>query len=86
MTATVPPPHTPDELMAAASFGPEAEHVMPAPIGVFCDVCGTTCLHDYVVRVDTTRAERFELARTHLRKHGWSCTPERDLCPDCKPA
>lgn len=59
----------------------------PCRIGVFCDRCGTEVLADYVVQPDMTKAERFEVARTHLRENaGWSCTPGVDLCPGCAPA
>lgn len=57
----------------------------PAQIGVFCDRCGTTVEHDYLVSDDMDQQERFEVARAHLREHeDWSCTADGDFCPACK--
>lgn len=86
MPTPVPPPHHPDEVIAAAFLGPDDSGVYPAVLGVHCDGCGAVVEHEHIVREDSTRADRFELARAHLRKHGWSCTPDHDLCPDCTPA
>jgi hypothetical protein len=55
----------------------------PAQIGIFCDDCHTEHLADYLVAADSTREQRFEVAREHLRGLGWSCTEAGDLCPDC---
>ncbi|THA56135.1 hypothetical protein [Streptomyces sp. A1136] len=56
----------------------------PARIGVFCDQCGTTVEHDYIVSDDMGKAERYEVARNHLTENeGWVCTPWRDLCQSC---
>ncbi|MFD3802611.1 hypothetical protein ACFWTC_03060 [Streptomyces sp. NPDC058619] len=57
----------------------------PSQIGVFCDGCGTTVTHDYVVHTDMTRTQRLDVARTHLTDNeGWSCTAAADLCASCK--
>jgi hypothetical protein len=56
----------------------------PIQIAVFCDVCGTEVVHDYVVHDLMTRDQRLGVARTHLtRNEGWSCTLAGDLCPGC---
>jgi hypothetical protein len=72
---------TPEEI-AAAIRDPESG-LMPVQIGVFCDDCKTTGEHDYLVREDSTRVERFEVARAHLRTQGWQCDAYGDFCPDC---
>jgi hypothetical protein len=56
----------------------------PAQIGIFCDDCHTEHLADYLVAADSTREQRFEVAREHLRGQGWSCTEAGDLCPNCQ--
>lgn len=58
----------------------------PVQIGVFCDDCNTEVLADYLVSDGMTSADRFEVARKHLRTLGWSCIPASDLCPDCAKA
>lgn len=64
---------------------PEAARY-PAAIGVFCDRCANTFEGDFVVSDDMDQAARFEAARAHLRREGWSCTPSGDLCPACTTA
>ncbi|NUK07492.1 hypothetical protein HRW18_05575 [Streptomyces lunaelactis] len=58
----------------------------PAAIGVYCDGCGTDVVNDYIVSDALDREARFEIARAHLRREGWSCTEAGDFCPACKPA
>lgn len=74
---------TPEEI-AAAIRDPDSG-LMPVQVGVFCDGCGTTEEHDYLVREDSTKADRFEVARRHLRKQGWQCDGQGDFCPSCRP-
>lgn len=57
---------------------------MSIRVVAFCDGCGTTEEHNYLVREDSTKADRFEAARIHLRNKGWSCDGGGDYCPDCK--
>lgn len=74
---------TPEQI-AAAIRDPNSG-LMPVQVGVFCDGCGTTEEHDYLVREDSTQADRFEVARSHLRdKAGWQCDARGDYCPKCK--
>jgi hypothetical protein len=78
-------PVTPDNHPRLSDLdNPDALH--PAPIGVFCDDCDTEHVADYLVPADSTSAQRFEVARKHLRTLGWSCIPASDLCPDCAKA
>lgn len=84
MPTPVPPPHTPAELTTAARLDPETDDVYPCQISVYCDACGHTETHDHVVHEDMWPSDRLELARAHLRKHGWSCDDDHDLCPDCR--
>ena len=56
----------------------------PSRIGIFCDDCGAEVLADYLVAFDSTREQRYEVAREHLRGLGWSCTKAGDLCPKCQ--
>ncbi|MFD0035563.1 hypothetical protein ACFVJK_46820 [Streptomyces sp. NPDC127172] len=59
----------------------------PSRIGVYCDECGVTVSHDYLVHDAMTKAQRLQVARDHLvANEGWSCTPDADLCPTCAPA
>ncbi len=63
------------------------EEQYPAAIGVYCDRCGTEERNDFIVTDSTTREQRFEIARAHLRETaGWSCTEAGDLCPNCRTA
>jgi hypothetical protein len=56
----------------------------PSEIGVYCDECGLTVSHDYLVHEGMTKAQRLQVARDHLTANeGWSCTPDADLCPSC---
>jgi hypothetical protein len=58
----------------------------PAQIGIFCDECGEDHLADYLVAANSTREERFEIARNHLRANeGWTCDKNGDRCPRCVP-
>ncbi|MFJ9644989.1 hypothetical protein [Streptomyces sp. NPDC101206] len=57
----------------------------PSQIGVYCDDCCLTVVHDYVVHTDMTRDERLGVARKHLTDNeGWDCGAAGDLCPGCK--
>lgn len=57
----------------------------PSQISVYCDDCGITVTHDYVVHTDMTRDQRLDVARTHLTDNeGWDCGAAGDLCPACK--
>lgn len=80
----VPPPHTSDELKAAARWVPEAAHVYPCRVAICCDDCGHTETHEYVVPAISQASDRHDVARAHLNKHGWDCAAARDLCPDCR--
>lgn len=74
---------TPDQI-AAAIRDPNSG-LMPVQVGVFCDGCGTTEEHDYLVREDSTKADRFDVARDYLRgEKGWTCNEGGDYCPKCK--
>jgi hypothetical protein len=55
----------------------------PSQITVFCDECGDEITADYLVPADSTSTDRLEIARDHLRNHGWSCNKAGDYCPDC---
>ncbi|GAA0501153.1 hypothetical protein [Streptomyces olivaceiscleroticus] len=81
---TEPTPETISAILRSNDTSPEA--LYPAQIGVFCDDCGTVHEGDYLVNDLTTQPERFEIARAHLRKQGWSCTEEADRCPECAAA
>lgn len=72
---------TPEEI-AAAIRDPNSG-AMPVQIGVCCDDCGSTVERDYLVSETSTKAERFEVAREHLRGEGWQCDEHGDFCPDC---
>lgn len=55
------------------------------PLSVTCGSCTTTDRREYTVPADLTTAERTEfVARVHLRREGWSCTPDGDYCPACQ--
>lgn len=56
----------------------------PSRIGVFCAGGGTVVEGEYVVSEKQTKAERLEVARTHLRDAGWQCDGEGDFCPTCQ--
>lgn len=61
-----------------------ADQRYPAQIVIFCDHCGREAVHDYLVSDSMSQAERFEVARAHLRcNEGWSCTADGDFCPTC---
>lgn len=55
----------------------------PAQLTITCDGCPVVNTADYLVPADSTKAERFEIARKHLRTLGWSCTETGDWCPGC---
>jgi len=55
----------------------------PCQITVFCDECGDEVTADYLVPAGSTSADRLEIARKHLRRHGWSCSGAGDYCPNC---
>jgi hypothetical protein len=61
------------------------EELYPCGIAVFCDECGLTVRHDYVVSDRMPKIERLQVARNHLAKNeGWLCIPGDDLCPKCR--
>lgn len=69
------PSVVPDHIRAAILAG----HV--GWVGIFCDQCGFTHEADYT---GETREIRFAAARANLaQNHGWSVTPEADLCHEC---
>lgn len=87
MTDTPPVPGIadPDAVLAmlrSDDTGPDAPY--PSRIGVYCDGCGTVEEREIVVSDRMSKAARFEAARVHLRREGWSCTPDADHCPDCR--
>lgn len=55
----------------------------PAAISVYCDRCGATATNQFLVSDQDSSAERFEIARDHLRGKGWSCTADGDFCCNC---
>lgn len=56
----------------------------PAQITITCDGCPAVCTEDYLVPADSTKTERFEIARDHLRTRlGWICDEDGDYCPGC---
>lgn len=55
----------------------------PKQLTITCDGCPVEDTADYLVPADSTKAERFEIARDHLRTVGWSCTDAGDWCPGC---
>lgn len=56
----------------------------PAQITITCDGCPGWCTADYLVPAESTKAERFEIARGHMRNRlGWSCDENGDYCPEC---
>lgn len=76
---------TPEQI-AAAIRDPDSG-LMPVQVGVSCDGCGTTEEHDYLVREDSTKADRFAVARAHLTENaGWRCDEAGDFCPSCRAA
>jgi hypothetical protein len=58
--------------------------LMPDPIGVFCDDCGTVVEGQYIVSEEQTKEQRLEVARVHMRAAGWVCDENGDYCPDCQ--
>ncbi|GAA3958488.1 hypothetical protein GCM10023085_46120 [Actinomadura viridis] len=70
------------EQIAAAIRDPNSG-AMPVQVAVYCDDCGRTDARDYLVVETSTKAERFEVARKHLRNEGWQCDAHGDYCPDC---
>ncbi|WP_190175418.1 hypothetical protein [Streptomyces nitrosporeus] len=73
-----------NELLAAAPVPPGTEP-FPAQLTVFCDECGETATHDYVVHTGMTRDDRLDVARQHLTgTEEWDCGTAGDYCPDCK--
>lgn len=82
MTDQTPTP-IPPELVSAILRDPDSP-LYPSEISVYCDDCGTTLTHDYMVDGRQSRPERLEVARTYLRDHeGWHCDELADLCPTC---
>lgn len=55
----------------------------PAQITITCDGCPGLYTADYLVPAASTKAERFEIARDHLRGIGWSSSENGDFCPTC---
>lgn len=74
-------PDTVSSIMRSDDTGPDA--LYPSRIGVNCDECWTVVEDDFIVSDRVTKAERFEIARKRLRRQGWSCTEDGDLCGDC---
>ncbi|MFE6103215.1 hypothetical protein ACFVQ4_25105 [Streptomyces laurentii] len=77
-----------NELLTAADAQlPAGAESYPAQIGVCCDTCGFTAVHDYVVHTGMSREERLQVARDHLTsQEGWGCGPAGapgDFCPRC---
>jgi hypothetical protein len=73
-----------NDLLAATPVPPGTE-AYPTQIGVYCDDCGLTVEHDYVVHTGMTRDERLAVARQHLMKNEhWDCGPAGDFCPTHK--
>lgn len=79
MTQPMPPTGSvvPDAVRAAIHAGHVTEVV------VFCDECGAEFRGDFI---GETRADRLAAARAYMAdQHGWSITPEADLCAACAP-
>jgi hypothetical protein len=56
----------------------------PCQITITCDGCPGYCTADFLVPADSTKAERFEIARDHMRTRlGWFCNEAGDYCPNC---
>jgi hypothetical protein len=77
-TAAYATPLTP-EVVSAILRDPDSP-LYPSRIAVFCDECGTTESDEYMVSEEQTKAERLEVARSHLRKQGWQCDEDGDFC------
>lgn len=59
------------------------DDVFPSLITVFCDGCGDEESEDVLVRESDESHTRFGYLRAHLRRRGWQCNVQGDLCPDC---
>jgi hypothetical protein len=55
----------------------------PTLIVVFCDRCGVEHREDVIVREDDASHTRFGYLRAYLRRRGWQCNVQGDLCPEC---
>lgn len=67
---------TPEQVRAALNAG----HVRY--MVVFCDSCFTELAADLIVR---DQAEGLRAIRAYaVREHGWTSTPQQDLCPACR--
>lgn len=62
---------------------PEAPEHYPCQVGIYCDDCGINDVRDYLVSDEDGQKARFEYARAALRREGWKCDMNGDLCPDC---
>lgn len=78
-------PVTPTNMPRLADLNDDAS-LYPAQVGIFCDRCGIEHLGDYLVAADSTREQRFDVARGHMRTLGWSCTEAGDFCTVCTEA
>lgn len=74
---------TPDNAPRLADLNDDTSPY-PSQITITCDGCPAVNTNDYLVPADSTKVERFEIAREHLRTNlGWSCDGHGDYCPDC---
>lgn len=57
------------------------DETMPAEVTVFCDECGETETHDYLVPAGV---DSLAVARNWLSANkGWEITPHYDFCSMC---
>lgn len=74
---------TPDNAPRLADLNDDAAPY-PSEITITCDGHPGWVTAYYLVPADSTQAERFGIARDHLRTRlGWSCDEHGDYCPDC---
>jgi hypothetical protein len=77
-----PPAPLPPELVSAI-LRDQGSPLYPSRISVYCDACGATDTGEYMVSTEQTRAERLDVARTHLRTKGWRIDEAGDFCTSC---
>lgn len=77
---------TPDNAPRLADLNDDASPY-PSQITITCDGCPVRLTADYLVPAESTSAERFEIARDHLRNNrGWVCDESGDFCNICAAA
>ena len=77
---------TPDNAPRLADLNDDTSPY-PSQITITCDGCPGWVTADYLVPADSTKTERFEIARDHLRNHlDWTCDENGDYCLNCTKA